>query len=430
VTVSASRAHRADTWIVVDLGFGDCGKGTIVDFLVRDREADLVVRFNGGAQAGHNVITADGRHHTFAQFGAGTFVPGVGTHLGPQFVLHPGAVAVEARVLERVGVRDALSRLTVDERAPVVTPFQQAAGRLRELGRGAHGHGTTGVGVGEVRLDQAMGCDDVVYTADLRSQDVLADKLERQRQRKREEMDELRDVPGTDDELQVLADRDLVRVVLDTWHMLRLQVLDPDAAARRIAGAKRLVMEGAQGVLLDQRWGFHPYTTWSDCTFEGAEALIAGRERFRLGVVRAYATRHGPGPFPSEQPHWPLPEPHNANHGWQGRFRVGALDGVLLRYATTVVGGVDGTALTCLDRIREIPTGFRVCVGYTTPDGPVDRLAPGDADDWSHREELGRRLMDVVPQLEEAEPEAFVTHHAGEVVLTSAGTTAKEKRWR
>ena len=85
-----------EAWAVVDLGFGDGGKGTLTDFLVRDRGAGLVVRFNGGAQAGHNVVCPDGRHHTFAQFCAGSFVPGVLGLLGPEFLLHPLGMAVDS----------------------------------------------------------------------------------------------------------------------------------------------------------------------------------------------------------------------------------------------------------------------------------------------------------------------------------------------
>ncbi len=133
---------RREAHLVVDLGFGDAGKGTLTDWLVRRHGARLVVRFNGGAQAGHNVVTEDGRHHTFAQFGAGSFVPGVRTHLARPTVLHPLAMLVEARHLARKGVPDALERTTVSEGARVITPFHQAAGRLRALARGSGRHGT------------------------------------------------------------------------------------------------------------------------------------------------------------------------------------------------------------------------------------------------------------------------------------------------
>ncbi|MEQ1566671.1 MAG: adenylosuccinate synthetase [Myxococcota bacterium] len=423
------RDGTVDAWAVVDLGFGDAGKGSVVDFLVRDRGAGLVVRFNGGAQAGHNVVTADGRHHTFAQFGAGSFVDGVQTHLGAAFVLHPGGLAVEARRLERVGVADPLGRLTVDARAAVITPFQQAACRLRELGRGPRAHGTTGVGVGEVRLDEASGCDDGVTAADLRSVDGLRTKLERQRARKLEEMAELRYLPGADDEYAVLADRGMVQIVLETWRSIPIAVLDPEASRERIAAARRVVLEGAQGVLLDQRWGFHPHTTWSDCTFAGALAEVPDRAVCRLGVTRAYATRHGLGPFPTGCD-WRLPEPHNASDGWQGDFRVGPLDGVLLRYARQVVGSVDGVVVTCVDRVAEVPE-WQVCVGYDTPEGPIDDLELGEPDDWAWREALGQQLASVQPRLAALDPVPYVAEVVqAPVVLTSVGPTASDKRWQ
>ncbi len=106
------------TWMVVDLGFGDCGKGTTVDFLARDilargkggTDPIHVVRANGGAQAGHNVVDGDGRHHCFAQFGAASFLEDARTHHGPHFVLEPLALLEEAARLSRLGVRDLLGR--------------------------------------------------------------------------------------------------------------------------------------------------------------------------------------------------------------------------------------------------------------------------------------------------------------------------------
>ena len=123
---------------VLGLGFGDCGKGHFVDALTRRWQAHTVVRFNGGAQAGHNVVTpADAnsaaRHHTFSQFGAGTLVPRVRTLLLDPMIVHPTALLVEAEVLGKIGVQDAMSRLTIDARCRITTPFHQAAGRLREL---------------------------------------------------------------------------------------------------------------------------------------------------------------------------------------------------------------------------------------------------------------------------------------------------------
>ncbi|MGW5010844.1 adenylosuccinate synthetase, partial [Micromonospora chalcea] len=134
--------------MVVDLGYGDAGKGTVVDLLCATRQVHTVIRFNGGAQAAHNVVLRDGRHHTFAQFGAGTFRPGVRTHLARHVVVDPLALAAEADHLASVGVPDALDRLTVDGEALLATPYHRAANRAREIARGADRHGSCGLGVG------------------------------------------------------------------------------------------------------------------------------------------------------------------------------------------------------------------------------------------------------------------------------------------
>lgn len=338
--------------VVVDLGFGDAGKGTITDFLVRDRGAALVVRFNGGAQAGHNVVTPDGRHHTFAQLGAGTFVDGVGTHLGPAFLLHPGGLLVEVAHLAAKSVPDALDRLTIDGRARVITPFQQAAGRLRELQRGDRAHGTCGVGIGECAAD--AGLDDAIVAADLADPARLRVRLARQQDRKRAEFRSVvAGVPPAraEVELALLDDLGAVERTLAAWAPARtLRVLDADAAAARLRAPRTVVFEGAQGVLLDETWGFHPHTTWSDCTPRGARALAGDRAVTVLGVTRAYMVRHGPGPFPTDGT-LAIPELHNGDGGWQGRFRTGALDLPLLAYAARACAGLDGVAVTCLDRV-------------------------------------------------------------------------------
>ncbi|MCK6548017.1 adenylosuccinate synthetase, partial [Myxococcota bacterium] len=172
------RAH-----VVVDLGFGDAGKGLVVDHLVRRTGAPLVVRYNGGAQAGHNVVTPDGRHHTFAQLGAGTFA-GAKTWLSRHVIVHPTALVAEARALEEKGVSGPLATVEVSDRARVVTPFHQALNRLRELARGDARHGSCGAGIGECVADALRHPDDVVTAADLRAPPgVLAPKIERVRAR-------------------------------------------------------------------------------------------------------------------------------------------------------------------------------------------------------------------------------------------------------
>lgn len=409
-------------FIVTGLGFGDCGKGTVTDALTRRFDARLVVRFNGGAQAGHNVVLPDGRHHTFAQLGAGSFVEGVRTHLAAHVVVHPTALKVEADYLARAGVSDAWARLTVDPRCLVTTPFHQAAGRLRER---ALGHGTCGVGVGETMRDALAHPDDALRMGMLQG---AADRLERIRVRLLQSLplDVVKDADGS-----MLHDPELAQRWLDAVRALPLRLVSDD----EVAHAHRehaIVFEGAQGILLDEHHGFHPHTTWSTCTARHALHWLRAspHQVERVGVLRSTLTRHGPGPLPSESQELSgrLPEPHNASDGWQGPFRVGWFDPILLRYAMAANGGVDWLALTHVDRKQarfvegygfELPT-------ITAPEGSSGRLAQQAA--------LTRTLELAVPTLAPIPDGDFadwVERTLGAPVgVTSQGPTHADKSWR
>src|SRR5262249_33586331 len=139
--------------------------------------------FNGGAQAAHNVTAPDGRHHTFAQLGAGTFTPGVRTHLSRFMLVDPLALAAEAAHLASSGVTDALGRLTVDRDALVTTPYHRIANQARERARGARRHGSCGMGVGETARYALDFPADPPRVGDCAAPGTLARKLELQRER-------------------------------------------------------------------------------------------------------------------------------------------------------------------------------------------------------------------------------------------------------
>ncbi|MEU7171337.1 adenylosuccinate synthetase [Micromonospora tulbaghiae] len=399
---------------VVDLGYGDAGKGTVVDLLCATRQVHTVVRFNGGAQAAHNVVLRDGRHHTFAQFGAGTFRPGVRTHLARHVVVDPLALAAEADHLASVGVPDALDRLTVDGEALLATPYHRAANRAREIARGADRHGSCGLGVGEAVAYGLAHPDEAPRVADCRRPAVLRRQLTALRDRLTAELGPL-DAPPVEDCLPAYASfARRVAIVDRTW----------------LAGALRegtCVFEGAQGVLLDEWHGFHPYTTWSTTTFANAETLLAeagmAGTAQRLGVLRTTTTRHGPGPLVTEDAALPFTDRHNSVNRWQGRFRFGHFDAVAHRYALEVAGGVDGLALTHLDLAGP---ELRVCRRYED----TDRLVPGPAGDLDRQAALTRRLLRARPVLDEAPddwPAAVSEALGAPVVLTSRGPTAEAK---
>jgi adenylosuccinate synthase len=361
-------------YIVVDLGFGDSGKGLLTDFLARHYEAGVVVRYNGGAQAGHNVIAPDGRQHTFSQFGSGTFIPGVRTYLSRQVVIHPGALLVEGDILEGQGVRDAFSRLRLSDQALVITPFHQAANRIREMVRGADRHGSCGVGVGEAVEDALLHAEDRVLAGDLTNPTMLRRKLRSIREHKREQIAAL----CKDHSLGLPLAREWgvfeKEDVIDAWiaSIARIRelglVVSDSILERWLRETETVIFEGAQGVLLDADAGFHPFTTWSRCTAANAFGLITemapGSPVFQIGVMRSYAVRHGPGPLPTETGELTQAVcEHNQYNEWQGAVRYGWFDAVLARYALGLTGRLDSLVVTHMDVLSHLKT-WKYCQGY------------------------------------------------------------------
>ena len=352
---------------VVDLGYGDAGKGTVVDALCATTGRRAVLRFNGGAQAAHNVVTASRRHHTFSQFGSGTF-HGVPTHLTRFMVVDPLALVSEAAALG-----NPFHLLTVDEDALLATPWHRAVNRLREQRRGGGRHGSCGMGVGET-MEYAL-----THASTPRAGDALS------RRRLQSSLAAVaRDLTERYGPLPAPPLEDVVDAFLAFGRAV--SIVDSSYVARLLREGP-CVFEGAQGVLLDEWRGWHPYTTWSTTTFDNVAALCSSFRR--LGVVRTYTTRHGAGPFVTEAP-LPLAEAHNGVGEWQGAFRVGHFDAVAHRYAVEVAGGVDGLAVTHLDRV--VPA-MRMVTSYDS----MDRIVPGPFRDLDYQAGLTAGLETARP---------------------------------
>lgn len=368
--------------LVVGLGFGDEGKGSVVDALTRRHGAKLVVRFNGGPQAAHHVVSPEGRLHCFSQFGAGTLVPGVRTHLARFVAVDPLALAREEAALRALGVDDALLRLSVDPRCVVVTPIHRAMNRIRELARGDARHGSVGLGVGEAVLDAERGALPAVRVGDARDPARLGARLRLLWRMKIDLAEQLVDGARGDGIDHAALDRELVSLRRSEPLAALTAALDHLVHRSGVTLTEELwlderevtIFEGAQGVLLDRDHGFFPYVTPSRTTFAGADALLAearwGGAVTRVGVLRAYATRHGQGPFVTEDAELTaaIPDLHNAHHAFQGAFRVGWFDVVAARLALRVAGAVDWLAITNLDRLAGLAS-VRVCTAHDPGDG-------------------------------------------------------------
>lgn len=348
--------------VVAGLAFGDESKGSVTDFLARRYNAHLVVRYNGGPQAAHHVVADNLVQHTFSQFASGTLA-GAGTFLSKYMLVEPFALKREAAVLESEGVRNPLGGMSIDPECVVVTPYHQAANRIREAARGNMRHGSVGLGVGEARQDELEGL--ALRVKDLKDGEAYGDSFKILSQIRALKLMQLAEFQE-DSPYRGLENLDVENLQAFYSSFYRtVSVLSFTEAADR---AETVVFEGAQGVLLDETHGFAPFNTWTDCTFRNANRLIeeAGVEDvMRVGVLRSYFTRHGPGPFPTEAQFVNVPEIHNGLHPYMGAFRVGHFDAVLTKYALRCCPGIDCLAITHLDRAPS----HLICTGYEQWDG-------------------------------------------------------------
>jgi adenylosuccinate synthase len=409
--------------ITVGLGFGDEGKGATVDLLCRQFNADLVIRYSGGSQAGHNVQLPDGRRHTFSQFGAGTLA-GARTYLGGAMIINPTALVREADHLRELDIARPFEMLTVHPGCLVSTYLHQAINQLRELARGEHRHGSCGHGIGEARHYWLKHGEDAVFARDLRDTHVLHDKLELLRQRLLLDLQEMADrIPVEayrDYDLLGISTAALAEPLLEVGRLLQL--------SETIPNCDTAVFEGAQGVLLDEWYGFHPHTTWSTVTPHHALEMAAesgAEEVCVLGLTRPYMTRHGAGPFPTfdEQFTSHVKDDGNPWNAWQGNLRAGWLDMVLLRYAAKACGIIDNLAVSCLDHLDG--EELRICIGYENCEELPRRPGPN----LVHQERLTGILQKAIPQYQPATKEGILDSlsYIAPVGIVASGPTHSDR---
>lgn len=351
--------------ITTDLGYGDAGKGTMVDAIVHEQNIDLVVRYSGGAQAAHNVVTPDGRHHTFAQFGSGSFRTGTKTFLGPKVLVQPQLLLAEAAALETKQVRNAFGHIAIDYRAPIITPYHQLTNQLKELARGTSRHGSTGIGIGETRADSERSVGQYLSAGDLLSPGIARQKLSEIRERKKADTLALLQANASNQAMinvwHQFADATLFESTLASYQTvaMNIQITDASFLQDHLRSGNRVVFEAAQGTLLDEDYGFFPYVTRGKVRTVHAYELLAEighhQSPYVLGITRAYAARHGPGPLPTENA-WlrsQIHEQHNTHGDWQGAFRMGHFDAVATDYAIRANGKVDALAVTSIDQLQQ-----------------------------------------------------------------------------
>jgi adenylosuccinate synthase len=358
--------------VVVGSQWGDEGKGKIVDWL--SSQADVVVRFQGGHNAGHTLVI-DGVTYKLSLLPSGIVRPGKLSVVGNGVVVDPHALVAEIERVSAQGVAISPETLRIAENACLILSVHRELDQQREAANSGTKIGTTGRGIGPAYEDKVG--RRAIRMTDLTDLGSLMPKIER-----------------------LLAHHNALR------RGLRLPEIDPQAIYDELAGVapkvlpyvttvfdllddvrragKRILFEGAQGTLLDIDHGTYPFVTSSN-TVSGQAAIGSGMGpgaiNYVLGITKAYTTRVGGGPFPTE-----LEDENGQIMGDRGREfgtvtgrrrRCGWFDAVLVRQAVKT-NGIDGIALTKLD-ILDVFKEIKVCVGYELDGKPID-IFPANQD--------------------------------------------------
>jgi adenylosuccinate synthase len=357
---------------VIGVQWGDEGKGKIVDWLAS--RADVVARFQGGHNAGHTLVVGE-QTYKLSLLPSG-IVRGTLSVIGNGVVLDPWALKAEVERLGVQGVAVTPETLHIADTCPLILPFHRDLDALREDASGQGKIGTTRRGIGPAYEDKVG--RRAIRVCDLAHLGQLGPQIDRLCAHH----DALRAGFGEPPIDRARLERDLGEIAEFVLRFARPVWITLNEAK---ASGKRILFEGAQGVLLDVDHGTYPFVTSSNTvagTAAGGSGLGPGAAGFVLGIVKAYTTRVGAGPFPTE-----LDDSTGERLGTRGREfgtvtgrkrRCGWFDAVLVRQACAVAGvtGVALTKLDVLDGLEEI----RICIGYRLRGKAFDHLPAHAAD--------------------------------------------------
>jgi len=357
---------------VIGAQWGDEGKGKIVDWLAS--RADMVVRYQGGHNAGHTLVVGE-QVYKLSLLPSG-IVRGTPSVIGNGVVLDPWALKAEIEKLSAQGVAITPDVLMIAETCPLILPIHRDLDALREDASGAGKIGTTRRGIGPAYEDKvgrrAIRVCDLAHLDDL---EPLLDRLCAHHDALRAGF---REPPVDRRRLR----RDLAEIADFVLQFARPVWRDLDEASR---AGRRILFEGAQGVLLDVDHGTYPFVTSSNTvagTVGPGSGMGPSAAGFVLGIVKAYTTRVGSGPFPTEQDNDTGQRLGERGHEFgtvTGRKRrCGWFDAVLVRQSAAV-SGITGIALTKIDVLDGFET-VKICTGYRIGDTLFDYLPPHAAD--------------------------------------------------
>lgn len=345
-------------FIVIGAQWGDEGKGKMTDYLAED--ADVVVRFQGGNNAGHTVVVGD-KEYKLRLIPSGILYDDKTNVIGNGVVVDPKALFEEIEYLEGVGVKITPEKLIISDRAHLIMPYHKVLDKLKEKARGKNDIGTTGRGIGPCYTDKFERCG--IRVCDLMHEDVFREKLEQNIEAKNAYITKV--LGG-----EPLNYEEILKEYLELAKKLRPFVADTSVKVYdAIKADKTVLFEGAQGMLLDIDYGTYPYVTSSNTTAGGVAAGSGIGPRMitnAVGIAKAYTTRVGKGPFPTELDNeigeWIREKGHEYGVNTGRSRRCGWLDLVILKTSVRV-SGLTSLAVTKIDTLAGLDK-IKVCVGY------------------------------------------------------------------
>ena len=353
--------------VVIGANFGDEGKGLLTDYFASQLKDGIVVRFNGGAQAAHTVVTPEGKRHVFGHFASGTLA-GLPSYLSPFFIVNPMLFKKEVESLKKLGITP---KIYVDSNCLVTTPFDMMINQIIEITRGSFKHGSCGVGFNEAitrSLQQTPSNGFFKLTVgDLRNRDLVAHKLKSIKGLYiSNRLSQLGVMSVPENYLHLLSDDTVIDRYLDDIDEMLDMITVTDSSV--LLTFDSILFEGAQGLLLDQSHKYFPHVTRSNTGMQNVVELLKqtrlDKEPLEIVyVTRAYLTRHGAGPFPTELPEKPYPRIEdltNVPNPYQDGLRFGILDiNVLAETITRDLSYAKNLkyeaklAITCLDQLDD-----------------------------------------------------------------------------
>lgn len=342
--------------VVVGTQWGDEGKGKITDYLAE--KAEVVARYQGGNNAGHTIVF-NGQKYKLHLIPSGIFYKDKICVIGNGMVVDPKALVQELEYLHSHNV--STDNLRISDRAHIILPYHLKLDRMEEASKGANKIGTTGKGIGPAYMDKAARIG--IRMADLMDRDEFEKKLRRNLEEKNRILEKVYETEG-------FAAEEIMEEYLAVADQIRSYVTDTSVVLNdAIDAGKRVLFEGAQGVMLDIDQGTYPFVTSSN-PVAGGVTIGSGVGPTKIhqvvGVAKAYTSRVGDGPFPTElqdETGNRIREVGKEYGTTTGRpRRVGWFDSVVVRHARRV-SGITGLSLNSVDVLTGIPT-LRICTAY------------------------------------------------------------------